>query len=38
VLLPAATAGATFNRLDMNKLIDAFKDENAAQPEAAPSR
>jgi regulator of protease activity HflC (stomatin/prohibitin superfamily) len=38
VLLPAATAGATFNRLDMNKLIDAFKDENAAQPEAAPTR
>jgi len=34
VLVPAATAGTTFNRLDMNKLIDAFKDEGAAAADA----
>ena len=34
VLVPAATAGSTFNRLDMNKLIDAFKDEGAQAAEA----
>lgn len=29
VLVPAGTAGAAFNRLDVNKLVDAFKDEPA---------
>ncbi len=27
ILIPAATAGSTFNRLDMNKLIDSYKDD-----------
>ena len=34
VLIPAATAGSTFNRLDMNKLIDSFKDESSEKAEA----
>jgi regulator of protease activity HflC (stomatin/prohibitin superfamily) len=32
VLLPAGSAGAAFNRLDVNKLIDAFKDDPAPPP------
>src|SRR5204863_9664185 len=27
VLVPGGQAGASFNRLDVNKMIDAFKDE-----------
>jgi regulator of protease activity HflC (stomatin/prohibitin superfamily) len=30
VLVPVGTAGSAFNRLDVNKLIDAFRDEPAA--------
>jgi len=33
VLIPAGAPGATFNRLDVNKLLDVFKD--APPPEAA---
>jgi regulator of protease activity HflC (stomatin/prohibitin superfamily) len=36
ILIPAATPGSTFNRLDMNKLIDSFKDESGEKAEAAP--
>jgi regulator of protease activity HflC (stomatin/prohibitin superfamily) len=34
VLVPSGQAGAAFNRLDVNKLVDAFKDE---QPEPVPA-
>jgi len=34
VLVPSGQAGAAFNRLDVNKLVDAFKDE-APAPAAA---
>ena len=36
ILIPAATAGSTFNRLDMNKLIDSFKDDSASTAASAP--
>jgi regulator of protease activity HflC (stomatin/prohibitin superfamily) len=36
ILIPAATAGSTFNRLDMNKLIDSFKDDSSNTAAAAP--
>jgi regulator of protease activity HflC (stomatin/prohibitin superfamily) len=38
VLIPAGTPGATFNRLDMNKLVDSFKEEASTEssPPAAP--
>jgi regulator of protease activity HflC (stomatin/prohibitin superfamily) len=37
VLVPSGQAGAAFNRLDVNKLVDAFKDEPApAKAEAQP--
>jgi regulator of protease activity HflC (stomatin/prohibitin superfamily) len=35
VLVPAGAAGAAFNRLDVNKLIDAFKEE--PEPETKPA-
>jgi len=35
ILIPAATAGSTFNRLDMNKLIDSFKDDDSNDKAAA---
>ncbi len=39
VLVPGGQAGAAFNRLDVNKLVDAFKDEPApnAADTAAPA-
>jgi regulator of protease activity HflC (stomatin/prohibitin superfamily) len=36
ILIPAATAGSTLNRLDMNKLIDAFKDDSGNTAAATP--
>lgn len=36
VLVPGGQAGAAFNRLDVNKLVDAFKDE-PSEPAAAAS-
>ena len=33
VLVPSGQAGAAFNRLDVNKLVDAFKDEPAPAAE-----
>jgi regulator of protease activity HflC (stomatin/prohibitin superfamily) len=35
VLVPAGQAGASFNRMDVNKMIDAFKDEPPPAPAAA---
>jgi len=35
VLVPSGQAGAAFNRMDVNKLVDAFKDEEPAAPAAA---
>jgi hypothetical protein len=39
VLVPSGQAGAAFNRLDVNKLVDAFKDEApaASSPPATPA-
>jgi regulator of protease activity HflC (stomatin/prohibitin superfamily) len=38
VLVPVGTAGTAFNRMDVNKLVDAFKDEAPApQTAAAPA-
>jgi len=34
VLIPAGQAGASFNRMDVNKMIDAFKDEPPPAPAA----
>jgi hypothetical protein len=36
VLIPAGAPGATFNRLDVNKLLDTFKDEPPAQSAQSP--
>ena len=35
VLVPSGQAGAAFNRLDVNKLVDAFKDDESAKPAPA---
>jgi regulator of protease activity HflC (stomatin/prohibitin superfamily) len=35
VMVPAGTPGATLNRLDMNKLLETFKDEAAAASDSA---
>ncbi len=41
VLIPSGQAGAAFNRLDVNKLVDAFKNEAPepipASPASAPT-
>ena len=37
VLIPSGQAGAAFNRLDVNKMVDAFKDEEDSAPAASPA-
>jgi len=37
VLVPAGQAGTSFNRMDVNKMIDAFKDDVAPSPAASGS-
>ncbi|HVT07652.1 MAG TPA: prohibitin family protein [Polyangia bacterium] len=37
VLVPSGQAGAAFNRLDVNKLVDAFKDEGGGSSSSAPA-
>ena len=37
VLVPSGQAGAAFNRLDVNKLVDAFQAESPAPPQDASS-
>jgi regulator of protease activity HflC (stomatin/prohibitin superfamily) len=35
VLVPGGTGGAAFNKMDVNKLIDTFKDDPAPAPDAS---
>jgi regulator of protease activity HflC (stomatin/prohibitin superfamily) len=35
VLVPSGTGGAAFNKMDVNKLIDTFKDDPATAPDAS---
>jgi regulator of protease activity HflC (stomatin/prohibitin superfamily) len=36
VLIPVGTAGSSFNRLDVNKLVDAFQEEQTTAPPGNP--
>ena len=36
VLIPVGTAGSSFNRLDVNKLVDTFQEDQTPAPAADP--